>query len=131
MSRRHDIDEFLASHLPAFAAAQEAYLAAHGRYFQALSPVASPPADPDRAAPDYSRRPTDVEEGLDDFGLPFPETLPCALRVDVYDGPAGRGWSMTITADEGGVLWERGYASGPEAAVRSHGWREVPPGVAP
>ena len=81
-------------------AAENAYFAAHGKYFQVLF---------DNQLPSY-------EAGtLADYV--DPKAVPPNTAIDVYEGPAGRGyavrWTIPATPREEGSINSVGY--GPEA----------------
>jgi hypothetical protein len=99
----------------AIASRQNAYLAAHGRYWQGiLTPVAVPVEAAD-TVPDLTLRPTDQMERWSDFlsGLTV-TTIPCSIRIDVYDGPLGQGYTVTVEVVSESSVWIRTYHVGPE-----------------
>ena len=75
---------------------------------------------PDR----LSDHPTDqAASWLDQFDA-LPEKFPAALRCDVYDGPGGHGYVVTVRGVLGGVTWERSHNVGPETH-RTAAWHQV------
>jgi hypothetical protein len=120
----------------AVAAAQVDYLVAHGRYWQGLpthtaAPVHTTARDGDAPADRLGSAPTDQPHTWDD-------TLPGLLvgpmsgrwRVDVYDGPAGKGYTLTVEAVHDGTLRRRTVNVGPET-YRERDWHTVPPAGIP
>lgn len=127
--RRADVLAFVQANLPAIRAAQHAHAAAHGgRFLQLLSPVAAAPAKGQRAAPDLDRKPSDVGKGWNDLsGIALPQTLPVAVWVEVYDGPAGRGFVVRAEiVDDDGQRRAIAINEGPETWRDSQGWQVVP-----
>lgn len=125
---RDKADAMWANLAPHVADRQAAYLAAHGRHFQGIRthrPGQTPGVE---APPETSRRPTDQAESWNDAGFALPATMPAALAVHVYDGPAGRGYTAIIEVLVAGKRWRRAESFGPEAAHRTHGWQEIEEG---
>lgn len=120
------IDGRLSLMLTHLEARQEAYIAAHGRYFQGIRTHAVlPKGEIDEETPPNSRvKPTDQAEDWDDVGILLPAKMPFALAIDVYDGPRGVGWSIRAEADYQGSLYARRVGFGPDAADYTHDWRE-------
>lgn len=129
---RAAIENFRDTHAAKIVARQEAYLAAKGRYWQG---VITPAVSPDNGAfvtPDYTRRPTDQAERWSTvFSGPdaLPSTVPAQISVDVYDGPLGKGWTLTVVATKAGVRYWRTWSVGPED--RATNWQSctLPCGV--
>ena len=97
---RAAIETDLAARYADIKAAQDAYFAAHGRYFQGVLTHTSIPAHTvavqNDAAPDnMAGHPTDQAETWNDF-LPgiAGQSMPAALETHVYDGPDGPGWTL-------------------------------------
>ena len=125
---------------------QATFVRVHGRYWQGLPSHAFPPKDGTSFSPtELEKAPHDqqghrVETG--DPERPFAVTpgpmtwrtlaldkalaaaWPMSLRVDVYNGPSGHGYTVTGTIDIGGALWARTLHVGPEL-WREHDWQEV------
>ncbi len=120
------IDGRLSLMLTHLEARQEAYIAAHGRYFQGIRTHAVlPKGEIDEETPPNSRvKPTDQAEDWDDVGILLPAKMPFALAIDVYDGPRGVGWSARVEVDYRGILHSRRVGFGPDAADHTHDWRE-------
>lgn len=51
-------------------------------------------------------------------------SFPADIRVDVYDGPNGKGYIVTFEARFNGQLWQRAFNSGPEK-YRDANWQVV------
>lgn len=104
---------------------QVVYAANHGgRYFQGLITHTVTPADGVDVAPDCLLvTPTDQPERWIDFGLELP-AIPFSIQLDVYDGPLGKGYVVTVQVKYQGVLYERAAQYGPETH-RAFSWREV------
>lgn len=125
---RTRVDNWLATHWPQFVARQENYFTNKGRYWQGLlTHTTVPPhtsgADGDSIGDRINIHPTDQFE---DWITAFPEwenvALPAAVKVDVYDGPQGKGYCATLYVRFNGVLYSRAQNVGPEA-FRTYGWR--------
>lgn len=115
--------DFLA-YWPKLAQFQADFASLHGgKYYQALDSHATPPADGKLETPDKLQTgPTDQAEKADLLWAvaELPSKLAYSVRIDTYDGPQGRGYVVTLTADVGGRLWVRHFNTGPE------GWRDQP-----
>ena len=127
---RTRVDDFIANRLPLIVARQENFRTNRGRYWQGLLthtvvPAHTNSADGDSIADGLVQTPTD---SLDNWAAVFPEwtadSIPCALRVDIYDGPSGKGWVLFIFVRFNGQLYRRGLNVGPESS-RSHGWTVI------
>lgn len=112
---------------------QAAYLAAHGRYFQgyATFSLAALPDNPSggaatvlEVAPTTNTHPTDQAETWTDSGIVLGATIPMALRMDVYDGPQGKGYVGTVWARWAGNTYTRSQNFGPED-WRTQAWAVV------
>jgi hypothetical protein len=114
-----ELDQFVEARLSAARAAQEAFRAARGRYWQGVETPGVAPGAPDLAA-----RPTDQAESWGDVvgPLSLPAEWDVRLRVDVYDGPAGKGWTLTASTAGRRRTWA---GAGPEAG-RATPWVDVP-----
>jgi len=120
------IDAKMNGLLPAMEAQQRTFAAQHNnRFWQGLRSHSVAPADGDEKRPDIgTRAPTDQTE-------PYPPVLrnanlPCAMQVDVYDGPSGIGYTATLTVVIEGQEWQRVANEGPETH-RVRPWFAVPP----
>jgi hypothetical protein len=96
------------------------YFASHGRFFQGLSTHAVLPAHTngrdDSKPPDrLTTRPTDqTETWMDQLPEWASTTMPASVRINVYDGPFGHGWTVTLELTHSGVIWRRTVNVGPE-----------------
>lgn len=99
------------------------YYQQHGRYFQGLPTHSQTPDGSNDAALDLqSSKPTDqADNWLDFLDTDIPASLPFSLLIDVYDGPAGSGFSATLQVQINGQLYARTQATGPERQ-RVKGW---------
>ena len=101
---------------------QEAYAANHGgRYWQGIATPSNLPDDGALVAADYTKKPHDQAERWTDifFGADvLPTNIPAQAQVDVYDGPQGKGWTVTLRGTKNGNLYWRTWNVGPET------WRE-------
>jgi len=119
-----DIDAFLAGELGKFDDVEREYAAGHrGRFWQGIETPAAPDDGAKKAA-DKTKKPTDQAEAWADVfkdHKTLPDNWPCALRVDVYDGPRGVGWVLTAAYTKGVNRWSRSLHTGPETG-RERGW---------
>ncbi len=121
------IDGRLSLMLTHLEARQEAYIAAHGRYFQGIRTHAVlPKGEIDEETPPNSRvKPTDQAEDWDDVGILLPAKMPFALAIDVYDGPRGVGWSARAEVEHLGRAFARQIGFGPDAAGYTYSWQDM------
>jgi hypothetical protein len=119
------IENFQTTHGAKIVARQEAYAANHGgRYWQGIITPAVAPDDGASVVADYTKHPTDQTERWTDVFTGaniLPANIPCQIRVDVYDGPLGTGWTVTLQGTKSGVLYWRTWNVGPET-WRQTGW---------
>jgi hypothetical protein len=91
---RHIEDELV----PWMVKRQDEYLARYGHYFQGLPTHSIAPSE----KPEYPDRwldaPTDQPLSWSQVKMIPYDQMPYEMRVDVYDGPYGRGWVLYITA---------------------------------
>ncbi len=113
---------------------QETYASNHGgRYWQGILCIDlanlpdNLPAAPAvlEAVPDLTRKPADQATSWLASGIALGATIPMAIAIDVYDGPAGTGYVGTVWAKHNGTIYSRAQATGPEAAERTFAWRAV------
>src|SRR5512137_2488471 len=121
-------DNFWATHGPEVIARQNAYLAAHGHYWQGIESHGTLPDDGVATAPVLTKRPTDqLDRWLDFFaGYSLPSTWPIAVRIDVCDGPQGKGWVVVVRFTKTGKTYQRSWNFGPET-YRNQAWTDVTP----
>jgi len=107
---------------------QLAYFATHGKYWQGLV-TSSIPEDGADIVADYTSRPSDQAETWEDmFGGPLDANLPVALRVDVYEAPAGWGFVARVWIRYAGTVYTKSQNYGPET-WRTQDWTEVKEGI--
>lgn len=121
-------DDFLSQRWPGFLAAQESFLALHGRYWQGLITHSIPPNHTTSATNDVlpdllARRPTDQSETWEDF-LPslIGVSHPVALVVDVYEVAAGHGFAASLFVRYNGNMYRRVQAHGPLSGEYNRPW---------
>jgi hypothetical protein len=121
-------ESFWATHGPTVISRQNAYLAAHGHYWQGIESHGTLPDDGVSKAPDLTKKPTDqLDRWLDFFsGYSLPATWPISVRIDVYDGPQGKGWVVVLRFTKNGQTWQRSWNFGPET-FREQAWTDVTP----
>ena len=56
----------------------------------------------------------------------LPVSLDARVRVDVYDGPQGKGFVVIVQSQLNGATWQRSINYGPET-YRDQGWTELKP----
>jgi hypothetical protein len=112
---------------------QNAFFAAHGRYWQGLvtSDLLDLPNNPDSGDPGVLetvplvlRHPTDQPETWTDAGINLGATIPMALEIHTYDGPLGKGYVGYVWARWAGELYMRCQNFGPET-WRTLAWHRV------
>ena len=123
------IDNFWANNSPKFLNRQDDYLAqVAGRcYWQGIRTPDAIPDDGIALPVDYTKHPTDqTETWADRFSGSYalPGTLQAQISVDVYDGPFGKGWSVTVRFTKDGRTYSRTWNTGPET-WRERGWTDV------
>lgn len=123
------IDAVIDAYLPKLQAYEIDYLDTKGRgYMQALWSHSTPPADGALVAPDLpTSKPTDQAESFADLWSAVvigQGKLPVRLRIDVYDGPSGRGYVITVEVIMAGRTYTRSINVGSER-WRDVGWTEL------
>jgi hypothetical protein len=98
------------------------FLAASNRYAQLVFNHATCPAvgDSETTGNNTNEAPTHGASWA--AFAPLTSSLPARVRCDVYDGPQGKGWSLTAQVCVGTNVVERTMHSGPET-WRAHYWR--------
>jgi hypothetical protein len=113
-----DIEKFLGDNLALLQKVQSAYFDRHGRYWQGLlTPAEIPNESAKTKAPDLTRKPsdqTDSWEAIFKEADVLPQTWPAQIQIDVYDGPSGKGWTISLQVEEGGKAQRRTWGFGPE-----------------
>lgn len=124
---RDYVDAWLVARWPTVVARQQNYFANKGRYWQGLKTHTIEPSHEtnvvERLADRLDQSPTDQFENWRNV---FPEWdgegLPAAFQVDVYDGPDGKGWVLTVWVRIRGTVYTRAQNVGPQS-YRTYGWR--------
>jgi hypothetical protein len=131
---RDTIDTFVTNRWPTIVARQENFRTNRGRYWQGLfthtlAPAWTSAADGSSLGDRLSEGPGDqFSTWLNVFPEWATELLPARVRIDVYDGPDGQGWVVTVEATHNGNLWRRVVNVGPES-YRAQPWTQVVPTV--
>ena len=128
-----EVDQWLDANLVEMSKRQEIYYQANGQYWQGLSTHIEAPAygegstkeeiakEPDN----FAAKPTDQQAGWFDifpeFGI---EKLAADVRFDVYSGPQGDGYTITLSLLYKDILFVRSLQFGPEQD-REFYWRQV------
>jgi len=127
---RDGIDVKLDSVIANIIAFQAGEASKSGKFYQTLWSHSQPPADGALVLPDllYSF-PTDqigksAQAQWDAAKLPV--SLDARVRVDVYDGPQGKGFVVIVQSQLNGATWPRSINYGPET-YRDQGWTELKP----
>lgn len=117
---RTRIDTWLTARWPTITARQDLYFQNNGKYWQGLITHSIPPShttvqDNDIVPDNYNSKPTDQNESWKDV-FPAFETIPfpCQLQCDVYSGPKGKGYVVTIRVIHNGNTYIRSQNVGPE-----------------
>lgn len=114
----------LSSLLDTARARQETFLANHGRYWQGLWSHLAVPIETDAVAPtNTAAKPTDQTAHPSWSGVAIlPATMTYRVRIDVYDGPLGKGWTGTVEVVlPDGRVYTRTANTGPET-WRARAW---------
>jgi len=132
-------DAWLLARWPALVAAQNAYYANNGRYWQGLYTHANTidhdeETDRDAKPTRASAKPTDQRDGPDwaRFLSGIDNlNMPCRLRVDVYENTDGWGWVMiaefAVTVKGQRRIFRRVRNGAGSADHRTHGWQMYDP----
>ena len=127
---RNRVDNKLANVVwPLIVAKQEVYFDANDVYWQGLRTHSIEPA---HVTADYADTvPTELDGSPNDQPVSWttfiPEintSLPAAFVSDVYHGPEGQGFVISVYARYNGTLYSRSQNSGPET-WRTVGWHSV------
>jgi hypothetical protein len=118
------IDAQIENKWATFVTWQENYRAANGVYFQGLRSHRGAVPDSNgrgNAPTGLDDRPTDRSHALREFwnGVGMPNNTPFEISIDVYSGPAGDGFTVTLLTVDGGQTMRRVLNHGPET------WREA------
>ena len=126
---RDRIDNWLTPRWSWLTGKQDDYFTANGLYFQGLwthtaeveqTDLLGGDTLADNLASKPSDRPHDWRDAVGNAldSLPFP----ARLRLDVYDGPQGKGWQAMLQVRYQGNVYERVRQVGPET-YRTHDWQ--------
>ena len=131
---RDGIDVKLDSVIANIIAFQAGEASKSGKFYQVLWTHSQAPADGALVLPDllYSF-PTDqigksAQAQWDAAKLPA--SFDARIRVDVYDGPQGKGFVVVVQSQLNGATWQRSINYGPET-YRDQGWMELKPVTTP
>lgn len=126
-----DADAWIASRLAMLTSRQSTHAASHnGKFWQGLATHAAPVVhttflEGTRVADSLDAHPSDQSETWNDV---IPEwagvKVPCRVIVDVYDGPSGKGWCVTLSVKHNGDTWNRTVNVGPET-YRERAWAKI------
>lgn len=100
---------------------QADFYATYGKYWQGLTTHDTIPTYGTPLPPDVDSYPSDQHVSWADVGVPLSDTMDIAVTVDVYDGPAGSGYTVRGEVLISDTLWVRTINFGPET-WREHGW---------
>jgi hypothetical protein len=129
------VQSFVAQQLGTIIPTQNRYFNSpnHRVHFQGIATPVIPPDDGATVPADYSLKPTDQAESWADVfkgSDALPANVVCQMQIDVYDGPVGKGWTLTARATKGiDWLWKR-WNFGPET-WRETDWQEYTEGALP
>lgn len=123
-----ELDKFFSDNLAVIQKVQDGYFATHKIYFQGIvTPTTAPDEATKTRVPDLTKKPTDRPHAWADVFKAadvLPATWPAQVRLDVYDGPRGKGYTVTLVCAEGGKAQTRTWNFGPETE-RDTGWSTV------
>ena len=127
-------DTFVADHKQKLKNRQDAYLAKHGRFWQGALTPATPPDDGAVGTPDLTLKVPGFRSSWGHVlkgANAWPAEWPFSARCDTYDGPAGKGWTLTVSVTKNAKTHTRVRDFGPLA--QDIGWFQVtdPIAVAP
>jgi hypothetical protein len=117
-----DLDRHITPILIRISQFQTAYYDQHGRFAQVLPLFANAPSEGIAALPDrLTDIPTSGVRGSDLWAFVNLAAFPANIRIDVYDGPQGKGFVVTLEARFNNQLYTTSINSGPEG-YRANGW---------
>lgn len=120
-----DIDPYIEKFAADLDSFQEAFKAQYGIYAQMLSPFAAVPADGKADLPtDILKYPTSGVTADAVWKVTGLEAFPASIRIDVYDGPRGKGYVLVFDTKFNGQLFTKSINVGPEA-YRTTDWQIV------
>jgi len=120
------INDWLAGRWVTLKARQETYYANNGHYFQGLwthnAEVTQTDSLDNTAADNLTSKPTDQTHTWRDFlSTSLDAPIPARLKIDVYDGPKGKGWQAVLQVKYKNKIYQRTKQVGPES-YRTHDW---------
>lgn len=99
-----------------------------GINFQGINTPATIPNDGGTVVPDLTKKPTDQAESWEDMfnvadGTALDSPWNVQMQIDVYNGPLGKGWTLTARARKDTTLMSKVWSFGPED--RATDWIET------
>ena len=126
-TRKTKINAWLAIFWVEFAAKQETYFQAHGKYFQGLYTHTLETGDSDSEADDLDNAPSDqAGQSWRSFMASALEgvSLPCRFRCDVYELHGQWGYVLTVQVKIAGKVYERSKNFGWDTG-RTKAWAQI------
>lgn len=121
------VDTFVNANLAKIQQVQEDYLTANGHYWQGIATPQVVPSNVTLTTPDLTLKPTDQSSRWADVfsgAKALPNKWPAQIRIDVYDGPLGKGWTLTITVNDSNGTSFKVWNFGPET-WRAQDWLDL------
>lgn len=123
------LDPYLDKILSNIALFQEAFEKQYGTYAQTVEPHSKEtiPADGFALYPEpglETKYPTGGITVTDFYTAAGLTAFPASVRIDVYDGPNGKGYVLIALTKFDGRLWIRAINTGPET-TRTTNWQQV------
>lgn len=108
---------------------QDAYFAAHGRYWQGMRTHTfefdySGALDPSEAPDNLDAHPTDQIETWADTIPEINAPRKAVIWIDAYNGPLGMGYVGHVLVRYNGTFWHRAQNRGPES-WRTQAWESL------
>ena len=122
---KSDIETIVSANTVKIQSFQETYKLSKARYMQVLWSHTDAPSSLTLAT-NLTTKPTYQDEDTQYFfdSLGLTKTLPMRLKVDIYDGPAGQGYVLSVEVTYNAQLFSRQWNFGSEM-YRSTNWFEV------
>lgn len=121
-----EVDAEAAEILAALATFQTGEKAAHGVYTQFLRSHDQVPSATAKQAPKAINKAPD-RLTKEYRGVVGAKARATSQRIDVYDGPKGKGYVVTFKTEKGGSVWIKRVNVGPETYRDTKGWLETSP----
>ena len=125
---RDGIDVKLGNVIADIVAFQAAEAGKSGEFYQTLWTHSEPPADGALVVPDrlYSFPSDQIGKSAQAQwdAVKLPAALEARYRVDVYDGPKGKGFVVILQSQLDGATWQKSLNYGPET-YRDQEWIEM------